>query len=133
MATNRRRDQESAGLGVVIRALLLCGILAALGIGYVRKHSEQLELGRRITELEKRRERLERTLEAQVATLSTLVSRPQLLERVRHHGLNLAPAMPSQRMTVELPVHRWVQGGTNAGGSAVARRVSPVALMGGRP
>jgi hypothetical protein len=81
MATNRRRDEESVKLGVLVRALLVCAVIAGLGIGYVRQNSEQLTMGRQIAELEQRRERLSRTLEAQRTTLAMLVSRPQLLAR----------------------------------------------------
>ena len=103
MATNRRRDEESVKLGVLVRALLVCAVIAGLGIGYVRQNSEQLSMGRQIAELEQRRERLSRTLEAQRTTLAMLVSRPQLLARVERFKLSLTNASPSQRLYVSVP------------------------------
>ena len=103
MASNRRRDEESVKLGVLVRALLVCAVIAGLGIGYVRQNSEQLSMGRQITELEQRRERLSRTLEAQRTTLAMLVSRPQLLARVERFKLSLTNSSPSQRLYVSLP------------------------------
>ncbi len=103
MATNRRRDTESVRMGVLVRALLVCALIAGLGIGYVRQNAEQMSMGRQITDLEQRRERLTRTLEGQRSTLSMLSSRPQLLARVDRFELALTNATAAQRLYVAVP------------------------------
>jgi len=133
MASNRRRDEESVKLGVLVRALLVCAVIAGLGIGYVRQNSEQLSMGRQITELEQRRERLSRTLEAQRTTLAMLVSRPQLLARVERFKLSLTNALPSQRLYVSVPRPALPGVGTApafARGSTSSAAGAPVATLG---
>lgn len=103
MATNRRRDSEAVRVGTLVKAIVVCAVIAGLGIGYVRQRSQQLELGQQITELERRRERAEQTLAIQRVTLSTLTSRPELLAKVRRFGLGLTNAAPSQRLYVVVP------------------------------
>ena len=103
MATNRRRDTESVRIGVLVRALLVCALIAGLGIGYVRQNAEQMSMGRQITDLEQRRERLTRMLEGQRSSLSVLSSRPQLLARVDRFELALTNATAVQRMYVPVP------------------------------
>lgn len=138
MATNRRRDADAVRIGVLVRALLVCAMIAGLGIGYVRQNAEQLSMGRKISELEQRRERLTRTLEAQRTTLSMLVSRPQLLARVDRFKLALTNATPGQRLYVAVPGAALASrpivptGSPAAGGGAVggAGPAAPVATLG---
>jgi|LauGreDrversion4_2_1035121.scaffolds.fasta_scaffold231918_2 hypothetical protein len=135
MATNRRRDADAVRIGVLVRALLVCAVIAGLGIGYVRQNAEQLSMGRRISELEQRRERLTRTLEAQRTTLSMLVSRPQLLARVERFKLSLTNATPGQRLYVAVPgaalaSRAIVANGVPAGGNGGVGPSAPVATLG---
>ncbi len=103
MMTNRRRDVEAVRLGTMLRAVVACAVIAGLGIGYVRQSAQQLELGRQIGELERRRERLGQTHAIQRLTLSTLTSRPELLAKVRRFNLGLTNAAPGQRLYVTVP------------------------------
>lgn len=135
MATNRRRDADAVRIGVLVRALLICAMIAGLGIGYVRQNAEQLSMGRRISELEQRRERLTRTLEAQRTTLSMLVSRPQLLARVERFKLALTNAAPGQRLYVAVPgtalaSRPIVPTGVPAGANGGVGPAAPVATLG---
>lgn len=136
MATNRRRDEDSVRLGVLVRALLVCAVIAALGIGYVRQNSDQLAMGREIADLEQRRERLARTLEAQKTTLAMLVSRPQLLARVERFKLALTNAAPGQRLYVAVPAETALigrNGTVGASNGIPARGGAPVATIGTQP
>jgi hypothetical protein len=103
MATIRRREEESVRMGVLVRALLVCGVIATLGLGYVRHNAQQLELGRQITEQERRRDRLRQTVNIQEVTIATLVSRPELMARVQRFNLGLVPVAPAQRIFVTVP------------------------------
>lgn len=103
MATIRRREEESVRMGVLVRALLVCGVIAALGLGYVRHNAQQLELGRQITEQERRRDRLRQTVNIQEVTIATLVSRPELMARVQRFNLGLVPVTAAQRIFVTVP------------------------------
>ena len=122
MSTNRRREAEAVRLGTMLRAVAACGVIACLGIGYVRQNAQQLELGRQITELERRRERLDQTLAIQRLTLSTLTSRPELLARVRRFNLGLTNAAPGQRLYVTLPAPTGVLAVPSTGRSVLTGR-----------
>jgi hypothetical protein len=100
MATSRRRENEEVRMGVLVRALLVCAVIAGLGIGYVRQNAQQLEYGRQITELERYRDRLMQTVSIQRGTIATLESRPELLARVQRFKLGLELATPGQRLFV---------------------------------
>lgn len=103
MATNRKREEEAVKMGVLLRALLVCAAIAGLGLGYVRQSAQQLEMGKRITDLERRRYELHRHLENLRATEAVLASRPQILERIERFGLALTNASTSQRLYIALP------------------------------
>ncbi len=133
MATNRRRDEESVRMGVLVRALLVCGVIAALGIGYVRHNAQQLELGRQITEQERRRDRLRQTVNIQEVTIATLISRPELMARVQRFNLGLVPVTPAQRIFVTVPAMEQGPGLASEGRLVVTRPTGtalPVGALG---
>lgn len=129
MATNRRRGEGGLGLGTVVRALLLSGLIAALGVHYVRMHAEQMALGRRITELEKQDQALGHELDQGRASLNELLTRPRLLEAVQRFNLPLVTPPASQRMNIEVsePV---TTAGRAAGGEGPGRLMKPMAALG---
>jgi len=130
MATNRRRGEGVGGLGTVVRALLLSGLIAGLGVHYVRMHAEQLAMGRRITELEKQEQAYAHELGQGRAMLNEMLTRPRLLEAVQRFGLPLVTPSPSQRLNIEVAEPAVsAQAGASAGewGGRVAR---PVAALG---
>lgn len=102
MASNRRRD-GGAGFARACKAALMCSLLAAAGIGYVRQTMEQDRLGRLVAEKEIQSTELREEYRRQTAIRSTLSSPEAIQERVRQHRLNLAQATPQQRLFVTVP------------------------------
>lgn len=102
MRANRRRD-GGAGLARACKAALMCSLLAAAGIGYVRQTMDQDGLGRQVTEQEVRIAELREEYRRQTATRSLLSSPEAIQERVRQHRLNLVVATPQQRIFVTVP------------------------------
>lgn len=131
MATNRRRGEGLVGLGTVVRALLLSGLIAGLGVHYVRMHAEQLALGRRITDLEKQEQAYVHELGQGRAMLNDLLTRPRLLEAVQRHGLPLVTPSPSQRLNIEVvePTATLAPAG-RAAREGHGRAARPVAALG---
>ena len=129
MATNRRRGEGGLGLGTVVRALLLSGLIAGLGVHYVRMHAEQLALGKRITELEKQDLSLAHELDLGRATLNDLLTRPRLLEAVQRFNLPLVTPPASQRLNIEL-AEPWPVAAKGPGSDGLAAPVRPMAALG---
>lgn len=102
MASNRRRD-GGAGFARACKAALMCSLLAAAGIGYVRQTMEQDRLGRLVADKEIQSTELREEYRRQTAIRSTLSSPEAIQERVRQHRLNLAQATPQQRLFVTVP------------------------------
>lgn len=102
MASNRRRD-GGAGFARACKAALMCSLLAAAGIGYVRQTMEQDRLGRLVAEKEIQSTELREEYRRQTAIRSTLSSPEAIQERVRQHRMNLAQATPQQRLFVTVP------------------------------
>lgn len=102
MAANKRRD-GGAGMARAFKAALMCALLAAGGIGYVRQTMDQDRLGRQQAEQENRLLDLQDEQRRQVAIHSRLTSSDAIRERVRTHHLNLAQATPQQRIFLTIP------------------------------
>jgi len=123
MSSNRRRD-GGAGFARACKAALMCTLLAAAGIGYVRQTMEQDRLGRLVTEQEARIAELNEESHRQKAIRSMLSSSDAIQERVRQFGLHLAPATLQQRIFITVPA--VPPGSTNdspaSSGIATARR-----------
>lgn len=130
MATNRRRGEGGMGLGTVVRALLLSGLIAGLGVHYVRMHAEQLALGRRITELEKQERAHVHELGQGRAMLNEMLTRPRLLEAVQRFGLPLVTPSPSQRLNIELAEPTTSASAGVMSGEWRGRGAGPVAALG---
>jgi hypothetical protein len=102
MASNRRRD-GGAGFARACKAALMCSLLAAAGIVYVRQTMEQDRLGRLVTDQENRSTELREEYRRQTAIRSMLSSPEAIQERVRQHRLNLTLATPQQRLYISVP------------------------------
>lgn len=102
MASNRRRD-GGAGLARAFKAALMCSLLAAAGIGYVRQTMDQDRLGRLQGEQETRLAELRDEYRQQLSIRSTLSSPEAIRMRVAHHRLNLGVATPQQRQFISVP------------------------------
>ena len=131
MATNRRRD-GGAGFARACKAALMCSLLAAAGIGYVRQTMEQDRLGRLVTDQEVRIVELREEHRRQTAIRSTLSSPEAIQERVRQHRLNLTLATPQQRLFITVPSATSIAaaGPTGApGGTILPRPATPAGTL----
>ena len=104
MATNRRRD-GGAGFARACKAALMCSLLAAADIGYVRQTMDQDRLGRLLIVQEARILELKDEYRRQTANHSLLSSPEAIQARVRQHRLSLAPATPQQRLFLTVPAN----------------------------
>ena len=102
MRAHRRRD-GGAGLARACKAALMCSLLAAAGIGYVRQTMDQDRLGKMENEQEARLTELREEMRRQTAIRSMLSSPEAIQERVRQHRLNLVLATPQQRLFLTVP------------------------------
>jgi hypothetical protein len=109
MARNRKNQSVAVRLGPGVKALVICLLIAASGVGYVWQKDQLNDLSRRKVELEKRLWRL-RVRNAQAhGQLMQLQSAPSLEARVKELGLGLAqPAATQIVRLAEAPLTRTV-------------------------
>lgn len=106
LTKNRKAEPASVRFGPAIKAFLLCVLIGSTGVGYVWQRGQIDQLGKDITQREKRLADLQRDNRIRADRLAALLSPPQLEARVKMFNLNMAPAMESQKVRlVETPVN----------------------------
>jgi hypothetical protein len=96
MARNRKHGSSAIGFGPVVKALLLCLLVAGAGVGYVWQ-KEQIDcLGRQIDERRVRLARLADENQNRKKLLADLRSLPCLEARIKELNLGLAQPSPTQ-------------------------------------
>lgn len=105
MARNRKYQTTAVRFAPALRAILLCGLIGASGIGYVWQKSRIDELSKQIKEREQKLAALKVSNDKLRKQLATLQSPPSLMARINELKLGLAPATPNQvwRMAEPMP------------------------------
>jgi hypothetical protein len=101
MAKNRKNQSAAVRFGPALKAFILCVIIGGAGVGYVWQKSQIEELGRQMTQREKRLKELDVQNQKLRDHLATLCSPERLNERVQK--LNLGLGMPQQNQIAALP------------------------------
>jgi hypothetical protein len=96
MAKNRKAESAVVRFGPAIKAFLLCFLIGSTGVGYVWQRGQIDQLGKEITEREKRLTVLERQNKMRADQLSALTSPRALDERVKRLNLGLVQPPLSQ-------------------------------------
>lgn len=105
MAKNRKNMSAAVRFGPAIKALLLCLFIGGAGIGYVWQKTQTSELGRQVTELERRCGDLVRQNQMKANRLDTMRTPKALEEQVVRLKLGLVEPSLSQKVRlVETPV-----------------------------
>jgi hypothetical protein len=96
MARNRKTQSVAVRTGLVVKALLICILIGASGVGYVSQKDQLNQLSRRKVDLEKRLEWLHARGAQAYGQWMQLRSPPALEARVKELGLGLVEPAPSQ-------------------------------------
>src|SRR5919108_2747035 len=96
MARNRKTQSVAVRTGLVVKALLICILIGASGVGYVSQKDQLNQLSRRKVDLEKRLEWLHARGAQAYGQWMQLRSPPALEARVKEMGLGLVEPAPSQ-------------------------------------
>jgi cell division protein FtsL len=103
MAKNRKNQTAAIRFGPALKALVLCLVIAGSAVGYVWQKSQVYQLGKQWSEMETRRDKLERNNQALEAQLDGLRSPVALAQRAP--GLGLVPQQPGQVVRLpEMPI-----------------------------
>ena len=97
MAKRNQRSQSGAVWFVpALKAFVLCLLLGGTAVGYVLQKNNIYELGRQITHLETRLERLKWENKILASQLADMQLPHRLVERARAQQLGLVPPPPGQ-------------------------------------
>ena len=101
MAGNRRNQSAAIRFGPAIKALLLCGFIVGVGIGYVWQRKQNMELSQQIGRKELQLEKLRKENSMRRKQLDEMHLPANLERRARELNLGLKPANATQ--VVRLP------------------------------
>ena len=104
MAKNRKHQSAAIRFGPALKAFLLCVLIGGSGVGYVWQKSQIDELGRQITQREKRLRELDGQNKKLRGQLAELCSPGQLNDKVQKLNLGLCRPLPNQVWTLTEPV-----------------------------
>lgn len=104
MAKNRKNQSAAIRFGPAIKAFLLCSLIGGAGVGYVWQKHQIDELGRQISQGEKRLSVLQDQNEKLRKQLAWMRSPPFLEKRVKELNLGLVPPSPSQFWRLPEPI-----------------------------
>lgn len=105
MAKNRKNLSAAVRFGPAIKALFLCLFIGGAGIGYVWQKTQTAELGKQVTELERRWGELVRSNQTKANRLDTMRTPKALEEQVLRLRLGLVePALSQKIRLIETPV-----------------------------
>ena len=96
MARNRKYKTNAVRFAPAVRALLLCGLIALSGVGYVWQKSRIDELSKQIKERELKLSGLRTSNDTLRKQLATMQSPQSLMARINELKLGLVPATPKQ-------------------------------------
>jgi hypothetical protein len=106
LTKNRKAEPAAVRFGPAIKAFLLCVLIGSTGIGYVWQRGQIDQLGKEITQREKRLAELQRDNRIRADRLAALMSPVQLEARMKQLNLNMVQPPLSQIVRlVETPIN----------------------------
>jgi hypothetical protein len=96
MSKNRKNQSAAIRFGPAIKALLLCLLIGAFGIGYVWQKEQINRLGQQQKEREIRLKRLTLDNKERTKQLADMRNPEFLIAKIKEMKLELAPPQPSQ-------------------------------------
>lgn len=92
----KSRKEVAVGTGWLIKAMIVCLFIGGSCVGYLWQKNQVHKLGRRIQNLERELDQLERGNERLRQRYSTMMSRPEIKRRLAEWGSDLREPSPEQ-------------------------------------